>query len=405
MDLLNMIERIAETGTAPKDGCSLFGVGYEDAFERLQSVYLDRRFGRGGSAEKFVIGPFGSGKTHFLRQLMGLAREQGCVTAEVSLNRDIDFVQSLIVYREVAREIRPPGSELTGIGPLLDAALERVRAQAPTPEAIEPLVHGWVSALDGHPLKHDGFARMVRRALEARLRDDEVTFDACCRWLGGEVQDRTLAKELSVTVVAKAEQNIFARLATLSLFQFIRFARFPGTVITFDEAEQGLQVDKRRMQRILSMLQSDINAIADLEDGSALIVYALTPDIVEQMERFGALAQRVADPGPGSGFFDGNTRAPKIDLRRRGEPAQELALMGRQLAEVLYERASPPPPIPKDAVLERIESLAGEVATDDPSTSSRRTMMKRTANMLMRVVEEGVLEERPATPAGPEDEV
>jgi hypothetical protein len=405
MDLLSMIERIAETGTAPRDGCSLFGVGYEDAFARLQSVYLDKRFARGGSAEKFVIGPFGSGKTHFLRQLMELARDQGCVTAEISLNRDIDFVQSLVVYREVAREIRPPGSEQTGVGALLDAALERVRAQAPTADAIEPLLHGWVSALEGHQLKHDGFARMMRRALDARLREDDTTFEACCRWLGGEVHDRILAKDLGVAVVAKAEQNIFARRATLSLFQFVRFARFPGTVVTFDEAEQGLAVDKRRMQRILSMLQSDINAIADLEGGSALVVYALTPDIVEQMERFAALAQRVADPGPGSGFFDGNARAPKIDLRHRGEPARELALMGRQLAEVLYQHASPPPAIPREAVLERIETLASEVATDDPSTSSRRTMMKRTASVLMQVVEEGTLGERTSTPAEPEDEV
>ena len=62
----------------------------------------------------------------------------------------------------------------------------------------------------------------------------------------------------------------------------------------FDEAEQGLGVDKRTMQRILSMLQSGINAMADLQQGSALVVYALTPDIVESMENF---------PGPPATSF------------------------------------------------------------------------------------------------------
>jgi hypothetical protein len=83
VDVLAMIERLAEYGTAPNDGCALFGVGYDEAFARLRSKYLEARFARGDSAEKFIIGPFGSGKTHFLRQLMELARDLDCVTAEV----------------------------------------------------------------------------------------------------------------------------------------------------------------------------------------------------------------------------------------------------------------------------------------------------------------------------------
>ena len=49
VDVLAMIERMAEYGTAPSDGCALFGVGYEDAFARLKDKYLEARFARGGS--------------------------------------------------------------------------------------------------------------------------------------------------------------------------------------------------------------------------------------------------------------------------------------------------------------------------------------------------------------------
>jgi len=128
IDVFGMIEHMAEYGTAPTDGCGLFGVGHEEAFERLKKTYLEQRFDRGGSAEKFVIGQYGSGKTHFLRQLMELGGEMGCVTAEVALNKDLDFTKSLNVYREVIREIRPPETDQKGIGALLVASVERVRA-------------------------------------------------------------------------------------------------------------------------------------------------------------------------------------------------------------------------------------------------------------------------------------
>src|SRR5690606_26313922 len=102
-EIIRIYERMASSGTAPEDGCRLFGVGYEDAYERLRRTYLRRRFERGDSGEKFVVGPFGSGKTHFMRQLMELAREEGCVTAEVKLDKNIDFANPHSVYQEVMR--------------------------------------------------------------------------------------------------------------------------------------------------------------------------------------------------------------------------------------------------------------------------------------------------------------
>ena len=90
----------------------------------------------------------------------------------------------------------------------------------------------------------------------------------------------------------------------LSLFQLVRHAGYVGTVLCLDEAEQGLAVDRKHMDRILSMLKSDVDAIWT-STGSALVMYALTPDIRESMDRLPALQQRFADPG-GVGFFDGN---------------------------------------------------------------------------------------------------
>lgn len=392
VDVFDILERIAETGTAPEEGCSLFGVGYERAFERLTDVYLDRAFDRGHSAEKFIIGPFGSGKTHFLRQFMEIAREKECATSEVTLNRDIDFTQPLLVYREVAREIRTPGRDAHGIRDLLEACIEHVQSSVVgDPDAGEKLARRWASGLDRADFKDPTYARVASGAFDALLSGESTRFDLYCRWLGGEVSDRALAKDLETSVLSKAEHSRFGHNALLSLCQLIRRARFRGTVIGFDEAEQGFSVGKKQFQRILSMLQSSINAAADLRKGSALIFYAITPDIAEGMEEFAALQQRVADPGPGQGFFDGNPRAPRIDLSRRGDPYEELAAIGKRLVDLLYEASEKQLALKREQVHAKVDDIAREVVDADAAVSNRRTMAKRTATALLNLYETGQL--------------
>lgn len=401
VDVIAMLDRMAQYGTAPREGCSLFGVGYEDAFARLRRTYLEGRFARGGSDEKFVVGPFGSGKTHFLRQLMELARDLDCATAEVGLNKDLDFTRNLVVYSQVAQAIRPPRATSGGIRALLLASLERVRAGAgENPALAGALLDGWLAGLDTAPFELEGFGRMVRRGIEAHLLGDDATFVAVCRWLGGELADRPLAKSLGVAPAGASVEGIYGRRALLSLFQFVRLAGFRGTVVAFDEAEQGLEVDNKKRDRIYSMLQSQINALADLENGSALIVYALTTDLVEKMERFAALQQRVADPGPGQGFFDGNTRAVRIPLMQRGDPLAELRQIGHRLVDLLYDHVGTSLTVGRNAVVERVDALAEEIVADDVTSASRRTMVKRTSALLIRVYEDGVLGDSTTAAAG-----
>lgn len=397
--VLAILEQMAEHGHAPAEGCRLFGVGYEDAFERLKEKYLVERFGRGRSAEKFIVGPFGSGKTHFLRQLLEIARDLGCVTSEVPLNKDLDFTHSLITYREVVREIRSPNGLEHGIGPLLRDMVDHIKGMVEDPAAGNALVQAWAGGLDKADFKLEAFGRVAKKCIQAHLVGDDAMFEAGCRWLGGEVADRVVARTLSESPTTKSEENLHGRRALLSLFQLLRHAKYAGTVVGFDEAEQGLSVDKRTMQRILSMLQSGINAMVDLQQGSALVIYALTPDIIESMEDFSALQQRVADPSPTRGFFDGETLAPRIDLARQREGGPDLTRIGRRLAEVLYEHAGENILVPIEKALDVVSQVAEDVALRDPSSSNRRTMVKRTCAMLLRLHQDGVLEDPGDAPA------
>lgn len=408
VDVRAILERMAENGTAPDDGCNLFGVGHDEALRRIRETYLLGRLARGGSAEKYVVGPFGSGKTHFLRQLMEMARDLDFATAEVTLNKDVDFTQTLMVYREVARELRVAGRPGKGLRALAKAIFERIRSKAPAGGPIaEKLLRGWIAGLSEADFRLESFGRLCRKAFEAHLDEDEALFDKVISYLSGAVTDRTLAKELGVEVIAKSEQNLYARRAMLSLFQLVRHAGFAGTVVGFDEAEQGLSVEKKKLQQILSMLQSSINAMADLEKGSALVLYALTPDLRDEMMQFAALQQRVVDPGPGLGFHDGNTRAPMIDLTLRADPLTDLTAIGSRLVDLLYSTEDGRHhEVDVAEVRSAVAAIAADVAENERSTSNRRTMVKRTCAVLVRLADDGLLSTAPMAPeAIEEDEV
>lgn len=382
---------MASYGTAPADGCSLFGVGYDNAFQRLKETYLINGFERGSSTEKFVVGPYGSGKTHFLRQLQEIAQGEGCITAEVQLNKDVDFTQSLMVYKELARQIRVPDSDGYGIRNLFEACLKNVKNKTEDTMLKELVLSGWISGLDKVDFKLDNFRVMAKKAFLAAQEHNAELFESICYWLSGNMDDKSICKELGISYVSKSEQNLFARRAMLSLFQLVRHAGFKGTVVCFDEAEQGLTVDKKKTEKILSMLMSGIASIVDLPKGSALVVYALTPDIVERMETLAALQQRIANP-EGHSFFEGNTYATQIKLTKRDDPLKDLEAIGDRLVEMVYQELGEEIKLKKEAILIEVHQRAKEIVETNLSVGNRRDMAKITCILLLRLYETGGLE-------------
>ncbi|RNB82515.1 hypothetical protein EDM59_20385 [Brevibacillus nitrificans] len=401
--ILTMLESMASHGTAPEEGCSLFGVGYDDAFSRLQKVYLKRRFDRGASAEKFVVGPFGSGKSHFLHHLMEIARGENCVTAKVLLNKDVDFTQNLVVFKEVAKEIRLPHSNQHGIGSMIQGIVENIKSQSDNPYTGDLLLKGWISGLEQVDFRLTAYGKMLREACSAYLDDNRDRFDRLCQWLGGEMDNRELCKELQLSPVTAAEKNLQAKRAMFSLFQFVKHAGYQGTVVCFDEAEQGFAVDKKKMERIHSMLMANINSIVELNQGSVLLVYALTPDVVSKMDAFAALQQRIADPAPNEGFFDGNTFAPLIDLTKRSDMLEDLREIGEKLVQLMYEHFEEEMPVKRQTALERVRDRALRIVEQDLSSSTRRTMVKEVCTMLLRMYDDA--DEVAAAQDSEEDEV
>ncbi len=397
MEIIDIFQDMASTGQPPLQGCIALGVGYEDAFQRLEKTYISGFFKRGKSAEKFIIGPYGSGKTHFLRQTLEIARKHDCATAEVQLSRNIDISKLLIVYKEVAREITVPDQKMKGIESLLKAYYNNIRSQYDDPEISDEFVKSAIEALDDIGFEHDGYKKVLSRSLKALMYGEKDVFDAGCRWLAGEIADRPVAKVLGVSTIPSSEQDGFGRRAMFSLCQFIKSAGYTGTVIGFDEAEQAASVPAKQLNKILSMARSEIDAITRLQNASLMIIYAFTPDIIQEMQRYPALQQRLAEPDPSRRFFDGNDYSPQIDL---AQPYQEtdittlniLEKIGERLVNLLYDNYEEKFLIDRASTIAACYEWADDVHAKEASLKHRRDMVRLTCSRLLHLYHTGTLD-------------
>jgi hypothetical protein len=401
MEIIDIIEHMAQNGHAPDEGCSRFGIGNDETILRMQDIYLKKRFSRGRSAEKFIVGPFGSGKTHFLNHLIEVARNQNCVTAKVNLNKNVDVTSNYLIFKELTQEIRAPNSK-RGMKHLLLACADQVKddafAKHKSEKTANELLSFWISGLEDADFELDVFGRVVKQAFDAHMKRNSEKLDFASRWLSGEFNNKEINKVLNVSRINKNEQNLIAKRVGLSLYQLIKKAGFTGTFIGFDEAEQGFSISSKKKSQLLSLLQSDINSINELKNGSVLVLYALTPDIVEEMMEFPALQQRVQDPLPGMSFKNGNTLAPLIYLTRpdectRDDIAKELTKIGKKLIELFYSEAKDEVTVPKDEVISKIEDIAVEISNTDQSTSDRRAMVKATCTTLIYLYNNDILKD------------
>ena len=390
LGIIDLLKDMVANGQAPGRDCHKFGVGYEEAFQRLEGEILEdslRR--RGKSLEKFIVGPFGCGKTHFLRQLMEIAQSKGFITSEVQLDIKTNITEGFVIYKEIMKKIMTPDGR-RGVEFLIGACMEKVRSLAEDNSQSDLVLETWIESFRKQViLENPSVRRILFSALNSFRAGEELRLEKCLRWLEGEITDKKLAKELDVEAVGRQQSNRFAREALFSICQFIRSAGFPGTVIGYDEAEQSMNVPSEKRKEILSMFRSEITAISKVESAALLAVHALTPDVIQEMQKYPALQQRVSDPDPSKSFFDGDTNAPQIDLARpysNSEQALEnLKAIGKRLVELFYQECGDKVQTPKDKTLRDSEVWAEMVAKGAASISSRRDMVKLCCSRLLDI--------------------
>lgn len=412
MDIIRIIGKMASSnGVAPDDddGCSLFGVGNDDAISRMKITYLQKGFTYGDSAEKYVSGPTGSGKSHFINQFCDVARNSGCITSRIKLaKKTVDVSSFYQMHRAVANAIRVPDSTHTGIKHLMMVSLQKKEMEYSQNESTKndaaQFFKYWIDGLENPENSvNEEFWRVVHKGCLAWLKHDDDTFSYACRWLGGEFDNKDISKALGVEKKSKQFLNTTGLNVNLSLYQLIKKFGYPGTIVVFDEADQGFEGTPKYKKELYSVLQSTINAINDLKQGSVLFMYAVTPDVIESMMDMPQLLGRVSDPFPDKGF-DTYTTAPIIRLSRKNKADdaifKELVAIGNKLVDLFYAAAADKIKVPKEEMLDIVQKTAKDTIEKDKSESNRRTMVTTVCRDLTKLISEENI-----SPTSHEDEV
>ena len=295
------IVQALRAGVVPKLGLRHIQVGRAREIEEL--VKDMDRIADGGSAIRFIIGEYGSGKTFFMNLIRLVALEKGLVVmfADLAPDRRIHATggQARGLYAEMARNLatrtKPDGGALPNV-------IERFVSQAQsdaeatdraTDEIIRERLAHFEEMTDGYD-----FAQVIRRYWEGHETGDEELKSAAIRWLRGEFATKTDArKALGVRTIVD-DASVYDHLKLMSAF--VRAAGYKGLLVGLDEmvnlykltSSQARNANYEQILRILNdVLQGSAQHLGFLMGG--------TPEFLMNTRRglysYEALQSRLAE--------------------------------------------------------------------------------------------------------------
>jgi len=256
-------------GVVPRSGQHLIQVG---RVQELEALIKDiDRIGDGGSAIRFIIGEYGSGKTFFLSLVRAIALQKKLVTVHADLTPDrrlhASKGQARSLYAELMRNLatraKPEGGALSSVvEKFVSSAMTEARSREVNPEVIirERLDH--LSEMVGG---YD-FAEVIAAYWRGHDTGDDVLKSNAIRWLRGEFSTKTDArKALGIrTIVDDAtfydQLKLFAR--------FVRLAGYEGFLVCLDELVNlyklaNTQARNSNYEQILRILNDSLQGTAD----------------------------------------------------------------------------------------------------------------------------------------------
>jgi hypothetical protein len=290
-----------QAGVVPRRGQHLIQVG---RVEETKAVIRDLdRIAEGGSAIRFVIGEYGSGKTFFLSLVRAIALEKKLVTAHADLTPDrrlhATAGQARSLYAELMQNLatrtKPDGGALPSVVErFVTSAVSEGRDRDIDPEAVirERLAH--LSEMVGG---YD-FAEVVAAYWRGHDSGDETLKDSAIRWLRGEYTTRTDARNALGVRTIVDDANVYDQLKLFT--QLVRLAGYSGFLICLDELVNlyklaNTQARKSNYEQILRILN-------DCLQGTAVglgFMLGGTPDFLMDTRRglysYPALQSRLAE--------------------------------------------------------------------------------------------------------------
>ncbi len=290
-----------QAGVVPRRGQHLIQVGRA---EETKAMIRDlERIAEGGSAIRFVIGEYGSGKTFFLSLVRSIALEKKLVTAHADLTPDRRLHatggQARSLYAELMQNLatrtKPEGGALPSIVErFVSSAVSEGRDREIDPSAV---IHERLEHLSEMVGGYD-FAEVVAAYWKGHDNGDETLKSNAIRWLRGEFTTRTDARHALGVRTIIDDANVYDQLKLFT--QLVRLAGYSGFLICLDELVNlyklaNTQARKSNYEQILRILN-------DCLQGAAVglgFVMGGTPDFLMDTRRglysYAALQSRLAE--------------------------------------------------------------------------------------------------------------
>lgn len=288
-------------GVVPRQGLRHVQVGR--AREVAEVIKDVERIGNGGSAIRFIIGEYGSGKTFFLNLSRAIAMEKKLVVAHADLapDRRIHATggQARNLYAELMRNIATR-TRLDGgaLGSVVERFIGEIQKDSKASgRKTSDLIHDRLAPLQELVSGYD-FASVIERYWSAFEEANEQKKAAALRWLRGEYALKTEAREALGVRSIIDDASVYDYLKVMS--RFVRLAGYDGLVIVLDEMVNLFKLVNAQARN--SNYEQILRIINDVLQGSAENIgfyFGGTPESLMDSRRglysYEALRSRLAE--------------------------------------------------------------------------------------------------------------
>ena len=300
----NAIIQSLSAGVVPSIGLQHIQVGRASEVEALINDL--KLVEQGGSAIRFIVGRFGSGKTFFLNLIRNVALNRRFVVIQADITTDRRLHgsagQARSLYGELTKNLatatKPDGGALTNLVERWIGDLENdVLSGGGTEEDVVRQISQKLSSLQSLVNGYD-FATVLAKYYEGyRTQNDELKH-AALRWLRGEYASKQQARqELGVRSIID-DDNLYDSIKLLAAF--VKLADYKGLLVLIDE----LVVLSHRLNNTISRnnnYEAILRILNDCLQGQTeglAFLFAGTDECIEDRRRglfsYEALATRLA---------------------------------------------------------------------------------------------------------------
>ncbi|MBV8515996.1 MAG: ATP-binding protein [Acidobacteria bacterium] len=298
-------------GVVPRAGQQHIQVGRHAEVKALLGD-IDR-IAAGGSAIRFIIGEYGSGKTFFLNLIRAIALERNLVAinADLSPDRRLHATggQARSLYAELMRNLatrsKPEcGAMASVVEKFVSSALGEARGSG---RSVDEIIRARLASLQELVGGYD-FAQVIEAYWRGHDSGNEELKDAALRWLRGEYATKTDARaSLGVRTVV-SDANVYDQLKLFA--RFVRLAGYAGFLVVLDELVNLYKLANAQARN--SNYEQILRILNDVLQGSAEglgVLLGGTPEFLLDTRRglysYSALQSRLAqNQFAANGFVD-----------------------------------------------------------------------------------------------------